>query len=85
MQLDPNEQRSGMRWLIGAGLAAVLLSISLALIDFSLSSSKYEQELSSTLRELRKAQFGVPAGEVDPRMHAPPVDRGAIETIPNEH
>ncbi|MBX7137367.1 MAG: hypothetical protein K1X83_05235 [Oligoflexia bacterium] len=67
MELDPNELKAGMKWLWGAGLAAVLLSVALFCADEALTNSKRDQILGQTLNELRTAQTSIVSDTTDPR------------------
>jgi hypothetical protein len=67
MHSDAKISSDAQRWFFGAGLAAVLLSILLAMVDYRLSHSKGEQVLGSTLRELRTAQSSLPSRVTDTR------------------
>jgi len=67
-----NEQADGIRWILGAGLAAVLIASFVAWSDHTLSTSNSEKLLGERLRELRTAQASLPtssvkAGSLDPR------------------
>jgi hypothetical protein len=66
------EQQEGMRWIIGAGIAAVLIASFVAWSDHTLSTSNSEKELGERLRELRTAQTSLSStseqtGGLDPR------------------
>ncbi|RMG41669.1 MAG: hypothetical protein D6719_08035 [Candidatus Dadabacteria bacterium] len=67
MKLDPAEQQAGLRWLIGAGLFAVALSVFLYRVDIGLSTSQREKVLGETLREIRTAQAALKSADPDPR------------------
>jgi hypothetical protein len=69
------EQQDGLRWILGAGIAAVLIASFVAWSDHTLSTSTSEQELGERLRELRTAQTSLSttsedAGGLDPRQGA---------------
>ena len=69
MQIDQKEVSGGATWFWGAGLVAVLFSLSLYFMDEMLSNSSREVDLGKTLHELRLAQTSVgTAGTVDPRL-----------------
>jgi hypothetical protein len=67
MELDPQEQKDGMRWLYSAGAFAVVLSIFLFVSDHKLSTSTREKDLGNTLRELRTAQTSLTGRVTDER------------------
>jgi len=67
MNLDPQIASDARRWFFGAGLAAILLSIFLAVTDYRLSHSDREQVLGATLKELRTAQSSLPSRVTDAR------------------
>jgi hypothetical protein len=67
MNLDPQIASDARRWFFGAGLAAVLLSLFLAVTDYRLSHSDREKVLGQTLKELRTAQSSLPSRVTDPR------------------
>ena len=66
------EQQEGLRWIVGAGIAAVLIASFVAWSDHTLSTSNSEKELGERLHELRTAQTSLSstseqAGGLDPR------------------
>ncbi|MFM1848944.1 MAG: hypothetical protein RL417_2418 [Pseudomonadota bacterium] len=67
MNLDPKITSDARRWFFGAGLAAILLSIFLAVTDYRLSHSDREKVLGATLKELRTAQSTLPSRVTDSR------------------
>lgn len=67
MHIDPKIQQDGIRWFLGAGLAAILLALFLVSADNLLTHSKREILLKNTLYELRTAQAGIPSDVSDPR------------------
>lgn len=67
MEFDPEEQKSGMRWLVVVGLIAIAVSFTLKTADDRLSTSKREERLEQTLKELRTAQLSLPARVTDER------------------
>lgn len=69
MQLDLEEQKAGMAWLFGAGLAAIILTLVLFRIDNQLSTSDYDRELGATLKELRTAQASLTSRGLDARVY----------------
>jgi len=68
MDLNSQEQKSGVRWFFGAGLVAVCLSLFLYNVDNILTFSDKEERLAETLYDLRSAQTGLPTGSVDDRL-----------------
>ena len=62
------EQHDGVRWLLSAGAAAILIAGFVAWSDSTLSNSDREHRLGETLHELRSAQTTLPSGALDPRM-----------------
>jgi hypothetical protein len=54
-------------WFFGAGLFAVLLTLTLLVIDDRKQSSTGEKDTAEVLRELRTAQSVVNTGSVDSR------------------
>jgi hypothetical protein len=68
MEHNPVEERAGMRWLLGAGLAALILSAGLFLADEALSNSPRERNLGATLKGLRTAQTSLSTLPTDERL-----------------
>jgi hypothetical protein len=59
----------GIRWLLGAGFLAILLSYCLFSVDeFLAGSRERDRQHSEMLRELRVAQTSMKSGDVDPRL-----------------
>ena len=67
MELNPQEQKDGMRWLFSAGAFAVVLTIFLFFTDHQLSTSTREQDLGNRLREMRTAQTSLASRVTDER------------------
>ena len=69
MKHNPKENRDAAIWLLCAGLAAVTLVVSIFLVDtrvmFKLRS--FDITHNEKLRELRMAQYSLPAHSVDER------------------
>ncbi len=75
MEAIEREHSDGIRWLLGAGFAAVLVTAFVAWADTTLSNSTREKDLGRTLLELRTSQASIPSGAVDPRQGGHPVLR----------
>lgn len=69
MQINAEEEKAGMAWLAGAGLAAIVLTWLLFSIDNRLSTSDYDRELGATLKELRTAQASLASKGLDARVY----------------
>lgn len=67
MEHNAEIEADGFRWLIGAGLVAVLLCIFLINVDRCLSTSRKEKVLESTLKELRLGQTTLKSRVTDER------------------
>lgn len=83
MKLDPDTQRRGRNWLLGAGGLAVLFSFFLYNVDLTLTDSPRERILGETLYELRMSQHSLPTGETDERLTTSPFD--SAEEAATEH
>lgn len=73
MDLDATEQQLAKRWFLGAGVAAILVALTLVGIDHFLSSADggwltLERQHDAEMHDLRAAQAGVGGGVQDPRM-----------------
>lgn len=71
MELNPQEQKMGMRWLGGVGLIAILFSWFLTRVDYKLSNSDMEKRLKDNLYELRVAQTSLDSRVTDTRATTP--------------
>lgn len=73
MDLKEQEMSGGFKWLLFAGGAAVLLSISLFCVDDKVMGKAIDRdrEHAAELRELRMAQASLPARVTDPRQTLP--------------
>lgn len=73
MDLKEQETSGSYRWLLFAGGAAVLLSISLFCVDDKVmgKAAERDREHAAELRELRMAQSSLPARVTDPRQTLP--------------
>ncbi len=82
--------RDAFTWLLGAGAFAVLLSVSLAVVDYRLSHSLKEKQLGATLKELRTAQSEMDSRVTDHRQTQdfiiePVVAASGAEAAESEH
>jgi len=68
MELDSEEQRLGMAWLIIAGTVAILFAFFLYKTDNALSTSQRDIKLGDNLYRLRTAQTTLIGSDVDPRL-----------------
>lgn len=70
--MQPSEiiRRDAFQWLLGAGAFAIALWFFLVWSDHQLSTSRGEEELGATIRELRTAQHALPTDAIDPRQGA---------------
>ena len=73
MELKTSEVNGAFRWLIGAGAAAIGLSLALFWADDSVMGKAKERDIAHNvqLRELRVAQAGLPSGVTDERQILP--------------
>jgi hypothetical protein len=73
MELKTSEANGALRWLLGAGAAAVGLSLFLFWADESVMGRAKERDIAhnAKLRELRVAQAGLPSGVTDERQILP--------------
>lgn len=69
MKLDPQEQRLGYIWFMGAGTFAVLLSLFLYCTNVRLHASQAEKEKGEMLHELRSAQTSLSSHVTDVRIN----------------
>lgn len=67
MELSEADRKSGTAWFLGAGAFALALSFFLATVDNTLSTSKREEIIGDTLRELRTAQASLGYNPPDSR------------------
>lgn len=67
MHVDPQTEKLGVRWLIGAGGFALVLAYSLYTVDNRLQASKGEEHRKEMLSELRTAQASLSSRATDPR------------------
>ena len=73
MELKTSEVNGAFRWLLGAGAAAIGLSLALFWADDSVMGKAKERDIAHNvqLRELRVAQSGLPSGVTDERQILP--------------
>ena len=73
MELKTSEVNGAFRWLLGAGAAAIGLSLALFWADDSVMGKAKERDIAHNvqLRELRVAQSGLPSGVTDERQTLP--------------
>jgi len=73
MELKTSEVNGAFRWLLGAGAAAIGLSLTLFWADDSVMGKAKERDIAhnAQLRELRVAQSGLPSGVTDQRQTLP--------------
>jgi hypothetical protein len=73
MELKTSEVNSAYRWLLGAGAAAIGLSLVLFWADDSVMGKAKERDIAhnAQLRELRVAQSSLPSGVRDERQILP--------------
>ncbi len=73
MELKTSEVNGAFRWLLGAGAAAIGLSLALFWADDSVMGKAKERDIAhnAQLRELRLAQSALPAGVTDERQTLP--------------
>ena len=73
MELKTSEVNGAFRWLLGAGAAAIGLSLFLFWADDSVMGKAKERDIAhnAQLRELRVAQSGLPSGVTDERQTLP--------------
>ena len=73
MELKTSEVNGAFRWLLGAGAAAIGLSLFLFWADDSVMGKAKERDIAhnAQLRELRVAQSGLPSGVTDERQILP--------------
>jgi len=69
MEFKTSEATGGVKWLIGAGAAAIGLSICLFWADDSVMGKAKERDIAhnAEMRELRIAQYSLPSGVTDER------------------
>jgi hypothetical protein len=69
MELKTSEVNGAIRWLLGAGAAAIGLSIALFWADDSVMGKAKERDIAhnAEMRELRIAQYSLPSGVTDER------------------
>lgn len=69
MEFKTSEATSGITWLIGAGAAAIGLSLFLFWADDSVMGKAKERDIAhnAAMRELRIAQSSLPSGVTDER------------------
>ena len=73
MDLKTSEVNGAFRWLLGAGAAAIGLSLFLFWADESVMGKAKERDIAhnAQLRELRVAQSALPSGVTDERQLLP--------------
>ena len=73
MDLQPKEAQDGVKWLVYAGSAALLLSLFLFWVDNSVmgNAAARDRAHNEELRELRLAQSSLPANVTDERQVLP--------------
>jgi hypothetical protein len=73
MELKTSEVNGAIRWLLGAGAAAIGLSLVLFWADDSVMGKAKERDIAhnAQLRELRIAQSSLPSGVTDERQILP--------------
>jgi|LakMenEpi03Aug12_release.lakeMendotaPanAssembly.Ray.scaffolds.fasta_scaffold919118_1 hypothetical protein len=73
MELKTSEENGAVRWLLGAGAAAIGLSLVLFWADDSVMGNAKERDVAhnAQLRQLRVAQSGLPSGVTDERQTLP--------------
>lgn len=73
MELKTSEVNGAIRWLLGAGAAAIGLSLALFWADDSVMGKAKERDIAhnAQLRELRIAQSALPSGVTDERQILP--------------
>jgi len=73
MELKTSEVNGAIRWLLGAGAAAIGLSLALFWADDSVMGKAKERDIAhnAQLRELRMAQSSLPSGVTDERQILP--------------
>jgi hypothetical protein len=73
MELKTSEATGGFKWLVGAGAAAIGLSLFLFWADDSVMGKARERDIAhnAELRELRVAQSALPSGVTDERQVLP--------------
>lgn len=73
MELKTSEVNGAFRWLLGAGAAAIGLSLFLFWADDSVMGKAKERDIAhnAQLRELRIAQSSLPSGVTDERQILP--------------
>lgn len=73
MELKTSEVNGAFRWLLGAGAAAIGLSLFLFWADDSVMGKARERDIAhnAQLRELRVAQSALPSGVTDDRQILP--------------
>ena len=70
MRLNKEEEKQGIIWFFIAAPVAILLTFALYTVDETLTHSKAEADMASSLKELRGAQSSLSTGSVDPRLVA---------------
>jgi hypothetical protein len=73
MELKTSEVNGAIRWLLGAGAAAIGLSLFLFWADDSVMGKAKERDIAhnAQLRDLRIAQSSLPSGVTDERQILP--------------
>jgi hypothetical protein len=73
MQIDHNESRGGLTWLLCAGSIAIIFSISLYCADEHImgKATERDQQHAAQMAELRTAQASVPGRVSDERQLLP--------------
>jgi hypothetical protein len=69
MEFKTSEVSGGIKWLLGAGAAAIGLSLALFWADDSVMGKAKERDIAhnAAMRELRIAQSSLPSGVTDER------------------
>lgn len=69
MEFKTSEVNGGIKWLLGAGAAAIGLSLFLFWADDSVMGKAKERDIAhnAAMRELRIAQSSLPSGVTDER------------------
>ncbi len=72
MELDQTENASGIKWLLGAGAAAIALSLFAWRVDeYMVNAPARDRAHSAQMEELRTAQTSLPARADDNRQILP--------------
>ncbi len=67
MNIDPQIEKDSIKWMIGAGIGALVLVLVLIRIDNGLTNSKWDEENNQRLKEMRTAQTSLPSHVNDAR------------------